>query len=206
MMIPVTYGYARESKQDAGDRSLETQLRELELYGIRQEHVFSDVSSGRRLARPGWEALMARVREGDSIVVVWQDRLSRTFEDGVAIQADFIRRGIGIISIKENINTADDSAPARLYRHTLLNQGDYLLRSTAERIRVGQDRARAEGKRIGRPPAMTAEQVRQAAELLGSGHSLTSVARGMGFHRDTITRAVGRLGGYAGNVSPETNH
>ena len=114
------------------------------------------------LRRPGSAELASHLQPGDTVVVVWQDRLTRNFEEGVALQADFIKRGIGIVSILENINTLDDSAPARIYRHTLLGQGDYLARSTGERIRVGQDRARAQGKHIGRQPAMTTEQVHEA--------------------------------------------
>ena len=42
-MIPVTYGYIRVSKSDRDEKNLETQLRILEEYGIRQEHIFRDV-------------------------------------------------------------------------------------------------------------------------------------------------------------------
>ena len=69
-MIPVTYGYARVSKSDRDERNLETQLLELERYGIREEHIFSDIASGRTVRRPGWQQLMDRVRGGDSIVAV----------------------------------------------------------------------------------------------------------------------------------------
>ena len=87
MMIPVTYGYARVSKSDRDDRNLETQLRELANHGIREELIFSDVMTGRLMSRPGWDGLMARVQPNDTIVVVWLDRFSRNFDEGVRIQA-----------------------------------------------------------------------------------------------------------------------
>ena len=115
-MIPVTYGYARVSKSDRDDRNLETQLRELANHGIRGELIFSDVMSGRLMSRPGWDDLMARIQPNDTIVVVWLDRFSRNFEEGVRIQADLTSRNIGIVAIKEGIDTTDDSAAAKYFR------------------------------------------------------------------------------------------
>ena len=108
MMIPVTYGYARVSKSDRDDRNLETQLRELANHGIRGELIFSDVMTGRLMSRPGWNDLMARIQPNDTIVVVWLDRFSRNFDEGVRIQADLTSRNIGIVAIKEGIDTTDD--------------------------------------------------------------------------------------------------
>ena len=83
MMTPVTYGYARVSKSDRDDRNLETQLRELAKHGIREELIFSDVMTGRLMSRPGWDGLMARIQPNDTIVLVWLDRFSRNFDEGV---------------------------------------------------------------------------------------------------------------------------
>ena len=145
-MIPVTYGYARVSKSDRDERNLETQLRELARHGIRQELIFSDVMTGRLMSRPGWDELMARVQPNDTILVVWLDRFSRNFDEGVRIQADLTNRNIGIIAIKEGIDTTDDSAAAKYFRRMMLANGAYQADSTSERIKAGQDRAKAEGE------------------------------------------------------------
>ena len=154
-MIPVTYGYARVSKSDRDDRNLETQLRELANHGIREELIFSDVMTGRLMSRPGWDGLMARVQPNDTIVVVWLDRFSRNFDEGVRIQADLTSRNIGIVAIKEGIDTTDDSAAAKYFRRMMLANGAYQADSTSERIKVGQERAKAEGRPPGRPPALS---------------------------------------------------
>ena len=109
-MIPVTYGYARISKADDQSKNLETQLRELETHGIRQEHIFTDEASGRTMDRPGWRELMSRVRPGDTVVVAFLDRFSRNFEEGVAIQADLTKQDIAIVAIREQIDTREGSA------------------------------------------------------------------------------------------------
>lgn len=100
-MIPVTYGYGRVSKSDRDDRNLDIQLRELANHGIHQDFIFSEVMTGRLMSRPGWDELMARIQPNDTIVVVWLDRFSRNFDEGVRIQEDLIMRNIGIVDIKE---------------------------------------------------------------------------------------------------------
>ena len=87
---------------------------------------------------------MARVQPKDTIVVVWLDRFSRNFDEGVRIQADLTKRSIGIVAIKEGIDTSDDSAAAKYFRRMMAN-GAYQTDSTSERIKAGQNRAKAEG-------------------------------------------------------------
>ena len=96
-MIAVTSGYSRVSKADDESKNLDTQFLLLAEHGIRSDLVFSDVASGRNLQRAGWQELMTRVQEGDTIVVALLDRISRNFEDGVRIQAELTRRNIGIV-------------------------------------------------------------------------------------------------------------
>ena len=76
-------------------------------HGIRDDLVYSDVASGRNLQCPGWQELMTKVQEGDTIVVAFLDRLSRSFEDGVRTQAELTRRNIGIVAIRGNIDTRE---------------------------------------------------------------------------------------------------
>ena len=142
-MIPVTYGYARVSKSDRGDRNLDTQLRELASHVIRQGLILSDVMTGRLMSRPGWDELMTRVQPGGTTVVAWRDQFSCNFDEGVRIQADLTRRNIGIVAIKEGIDTTDDSAVAKLLCRMMMANGACQADSTSERIKAGQGRAKA---------------------------------------------------------------
>ena len=191
-MIPVTYGYVRVSKSDRDEKNLETQLRILEEYGIRQEHIFRDVQTGTTFRRHGWRELMAHVRPKDTIAVCWQDRFSRNFDEGVAIQADLTKREIWIVAIRENIDTRDGSAGAKFYRRMMMSQGAYQADSSSERIRAGQDRARAEGRKIGRPPALTPEDIDDCRRLYadGAGYSLRRIARLKRVSKTTVKKAV----------------
>ena len=112
-MLPVTYGYARVSKSDDDAKNLDTQLRLLAHHGIREDLIFTDMTSGRTMNRPGWRELMGPVQPGDTIVVAFLDRFSRNFEEGVRIQAELTARDIGIVALRENI---DGSAAAKFLR------------------------------------------------------------------------------------------
>lgn len=57
-----------------------------------------------------------------------------------------------------------------------------------ERTHSGLARARAAGKRFGRPPALNQEQRQAALEHLKAGDSISAVAREFGTSRQTIMR------------------
>ena len=190
MPIAVTYGYARVSKADDDAKNLETQLRLLADHGIRPELVFSDVASGRSMNRPGWQDLMSRVQPGDTVVVAFLDRLSRSFEEGVRIQAELTQRDIAIVALRENIDTREGSAAARFFRRSMLAQGAYQVDSASERIKLGLDRARAEGKRVGRPPALSPDQVEQCRRMAQDGAGLRQIARVMQCSPATVKKVL----------------
>ena len=189
-MLPVTYGYARVSKSDDDAKNLETQLRLLAHHGIREDLIFTDVASGRTMNRPGWRDLLSHVQPGDTIVVAFLDRFSRNFEEGVRIQAELTARDIGIVALRENIDTSDGSAAAKFFRRSMLAQGAYQVDSASERIKLGLDRARAGGKRVGRPPALTPEQVEQCRRMADEGAGLRQIARVMQCSPATVKKIL----------------
>ena len=131
---------------------------------------------------------MNLVQPGDTIVVAFLDRFSRNFEEGVRIQAELTGRDIGIVAIRENINTSDGSAAAKFFRISMLAQGAYQVDSASERIRLG--RARAGGKQVGRPPACTQDQVEQCRRMADEGAGLRQIARVMQCSPATVKEAL----------------
>ena len=199
-MLPVTYGYARVSKADDEARNLETQLGILADHGIRENLIFSDVASGRTMNRTGWIDLMARVQPGDTIVVAFLDRFSRNFEEGVRIQAELTGRGIGVVAVRENIDTSDGSAAAKFFRRrSTLAQGAYQVDSASERIKLGLDRARAGGMKVGRPPALSPEQAEQCRRMADEGAGLRQIARVMTCSPATVKKALDVVAGGQGD-------
>ena len=190
VMLPVTYGYAWVSKADDEARNLETQLRILADHGIRKDLIFSDVASGRTMSRTGWMELMSRVKPGDTIVVAFLDRFSRNFEEGVRIQAELTGLDIGIVAIRENIDTSDGSAAAKFFRRSMLAQGACRVDSASERIKLGLARARGNGKNAGRPRALTSDQIEQCRRMADECAGLRQIARVMTCSRAIVKKAL----------------
>ena len=100
-------GYVRVSSID------QNADRQLEHFHV--EKLFTDKASGKDTNRPQLQALLAYVREGDTIVVHSMDRLARNVDDLRRIVHEQTRRGIRLQFIKENlIFTGDDSPMANL--------------------------------------------------------------------------------------------
>ena len=106
------------------------------------------------------------------------------------IQAELTQQKIGIIAIREEINTAADSAAAKYFRRMMLANGAYQVDATSERVRAGLDRAKAEGKRLGRLPALTPEQVQECRRMYAGTPSIRRVARIMKVSQGTVKRAL----------------
>ena len=188
-MLSVIYGYAGVSRADDDAGNLETQLGILADPGIREDLIFSDVASGRTMNPTDWRDLMSRVQPGDTIVVAFLDRFSRNFEEWVRIQAGLTGRGIGIAAVRENIDPSDGNAAAKFFRRSMLAQGACQVNCASERIELGLDRARAGGKQVGRPPALTLEQVERCRRMADEGSGLRHIARVMICSPATVKKA-----------------
>ena len=118
------------------------------------------------------------------------DRFSRNFEEGVRIQAELTRKDIGIVAVRENTDTREGSAAAKFFRRSMLAQGAYQVDSASERIKLGLERARTEGKRVGRPPALSAEQLEQCRRMDAEGAGQRQIARVLGCSPATVKKAL----------------
>ena len=190
-MISVTYGYARVSKAERDEKNLETQLNELDKYGIRRDLIFVDDATGMNYKRPGWEALMERVQPGNVIVAYNIARLGKTFYESVTIQADLTRRGIWIVGIQDRITTVDENAGARFYRRMMLANGAFHAETTSEQILAGLERAKKQGKTLGRPPALGPERQQEARNIYTRTKSIRATAREMKVSHGPVKKALG---------------
>ena len=69
------YGYARVSTRE---QNLDRQLKALMEYGIQERDIITDKESGKSLEREGYQMLKNHLlREGDTLVIMSLDRLSR---------------------------------------------------------------------------------------------------------------------------------
>ena len=116
------------------------------------------------------------------------DRLFRSLADLIAIVATLRRRGVGFMSLHEALETTIRQ-PTGLPR--LRGAAEFIRELIIEGTREGLDAARGRGARLGRPPAMTAEQIRHARDLLARpDNTVSSIARLLGVSRATVYKYV----------------
>ena len=189
----IRYGYARVSKSSDDTQNLETQIKILESEGIRRELIFTDVISGATMKREGWQNLRKQVRSGDVIVLCYIDRLGRNLKDGLNIIQDLSADGIGIVALKEGIDTRDSNPMSKFIIHLFLIIAEWQLANTTSRIKDGLSRARQNNVRIGRPPIITETQAGYIAEEAISGISIAEIARRHKVSRGTVRNYRAKL-------------
>ena len=136
------------------------------------------------------------LKPGDTVVVPRLDRLARNLWEGLKTIQELHDQGINIRSLAEGLDTGDDSPTSRLMLHMLLSLAEWERDTIRDRIRAGVDRAAAEGRTGGRPPALSPEKVEAVRSFLENGGSVSGAARTFGVSRPTV-RAV-KDGTYAG--------
>ncbi|HZT82245.1 MAG TPA: recombinase family protein [Gemmataceae bacterium] len=160
--------YARVSTRDK-DQDPETQLRQLRQHvaGERVVGEFVDRASATDLrGRKEWRRLLelAQRRQVDLILVWRLDRAFRSVLDGASTLEQLRHCGCGLRSLMEPwIDTTSPMGEA-LYHITIawaqLEKG-----ILAERTRAGMERARADGRQIGRPRRPPVEAHRRWPEV-----------------------------------------
>jgi DNA invertase Pin-like site-specific DNA recombinase len=85
------------------DQNLDLQKKALSKAGCRK--VFEDKVSGTRAARPGLDAALATLREGDTLVVWKLDRLGRSVKNLVDLVGELQHQGVQFQSLTDSINT-----------------------------------------------------------------------------------------------------
>ena len=194
-MDPGVFGYIRVSQAE-GESGLATQRRILNDHELRDDRIFTDVASGRNMRRPSWTELRGVLRPGDTVVVPRLDRLARNLWEGLKTIEELHDQSINIRSLAEGLDTGDDSPTSRLMLHMLLSLAEWERDTIRDRIKAGVNRAAAEGRVGGRPPALSAEKVEAVKSFLEHGGSVSAAARTFGVSRPTV-RTV-RDGIYAG--------
>ena len=180
-------GYARVSTRE---QLLDRQTRALTEAGCAR--IFADKLSGRTAERPELVACLDYLRPGDTLVVPSLDRLSRSLQDLIALVTELRRRQVGFRSLHEALDTTTPGG--RLVFHVFAALAEFIRELIVEGTREGLDAARARGQRLGRPPALNAEQVRQARQLLTNAeNSVASIARLLGVSRSTLYAHVPEL-------------
>lgn len=183
-----TFAYARVS---TSDQTTANQLREIMAAGfsVDKRRVVSESISGSVSAdqRPGFAQLLVKMEEGDVLIVTKLDRLGRNAMDVRATVEGLAERGIRVHCLA--LGGVDlTSAAGRMTMQVLNAVAEFERDLLIERTHAGIARAKAEGKAMGRPSALSHEQRADVLRELDAGASVAALARRFGTSRQTIMR------------------
>ena len=155
--------YCRVSKED---QHPENQIAELNRFIANREDfefykLYVDKISGAKDSRPALNELMmdARQKQFDTVLVWKLDRLGRSLQHLIQIIEEWRKLGIDFICMTEPIDTT--SASGELIFHIFGAIAQFERQLITERINLGLDRAKKQGKRLGRPPGKKDTKVRR---------------------------------------------
>jgi DNA invertase Pin-like site-specific DNA recombinase len=178
-------GYARVSTDD---QSLDLQYDALTKAGC--ERIFDDKASGARDDRPGLADALSHCRPGDVLCVYKLDRLGRTTRGLLELVEDLRKRDIGFRSLSDSIDTT--TTMGRFFFTVMAGLAEMERDLIRERTRAGLAASRARGRKGGRKPKLTAQQICHAHKLLADPQvTIKEVAASLKVNRATIYRALG---------------
>jgi DNA invertase Pin-like site-specific DNA recombinase len=172
--------YARVSThhQDASNQTLELRAAAQRMgWEVIDELVDDGVSGTKgRESRPAFDRLFQMVQRREiQVVAAWSiDRLGRSLQHLVTFMAEVQASEVDLYIHRQAINT---STPAgRMIFGIFSALGEYERELIRDRILSGLARARAQGKKLGRPSNVN-DSVRTSVQLLrDKGHSIHSIA------------------------------
>ena len=176
-----TFGYARVSTLD---QNLDTQLDILTKAGC--DRIFQDKITGMSLQRPALDELLGLLREGDTVLVARFFRLGRSRDHVIHLVHSFHQRGVHFKALDLGIDTTTPAGKFML--SVFASLAEYDRESLLEKTKAGQQLAAAQGKHIGRPKGLNAENLGKVRKALEKGLSVAETAELTGISLSSVKR------------------
>lgn len=185
-MTSRTFAYARVSTVEQLTENQAEQIAQAG-YTIDSRRYIEEKVSGSvsAMQRQGFQRLLDRMEEGDTLIVTKLDRIGRDSIDVQQTVEMFTQRGIRLVVLQLG-NLDLTSSAGGLMVKVLAAVADFERDLIIERTKAGQARAKAEGKHMGRPPKTTKEARGQIRRLLEQGVTVSEASRRFAVSRATI--------------------
>ena len=191
-----TYGYIRVSTEE---QDYNNQMQEIVRNLVVDEFISSECSSRKSQDKRGLTELFDRLEYGDVLVVTELSRLARSTSELLLMIEGFIKQGIGLIALKQNIRIPANGDKMDAATKTVVTMFGLMAELERDfismRTKMGLAARRAAGVRLGKPPGTQQAsrldtQRQQIADRLATGRSVLSISRELVVGRTTLVSYI----------------
>ena len=166
-------GFARVSTKE---QELTLQLKQLEEFGC--EKIFHGKHSGVSVKNDEQlKELIDFIREADEVIVTRLDRLGRSLKSILDAIDHIHSKGACLNIIDGSLNTGNDNP----FSNAMINLCGVFAKLERDLIKVrteeGRAEAKAQGKHMGRAPALSDKQAKELFKEKLNGESISALAR-----------------------------
>lgn len=165
------------------------QVEALEIHGI--DKWFKEKISAKDTNRPQLQAMLDYAREGDTIYIHDFSRIARSTKDLLDIVEQVTRKGVHLVSNKENIDSSTPSGKLMLTMIGAINE--FERANLLERQREGIAIAKREGKYKGRAFKSIPDFDVQYSRYLCHEITKKELAKLLGISRPTLDKRIQEL-------------
>ena len=176
------------------DQTTENQLRELNSYcdrmGYQVVKVYEDEVSGAksREKRPAYNQMCkdAFLKKFNTIIGWDVSRFGRSMKEFVSFLADMDEKGIGVIAVKNGLDTSSSSGRMMMKLIGVLEEWNREM--LIERTNAGLARTVANETKLGRKSVLTPSIKRRVIDLKENGFSIRKISGEIGINRGAVQR------------------
>lgn len=182
-MSGLKIGYVRVSSLEQHE---DRQIAALESKGIDKWYV--EKVSGKDMNRPQLQSMLDYVREGDTVYVHEFSRLGRSVSDLLEIVDTLQKKGVALISNKENLDTSTPTGKLMLTMMAAIAEFERacILERQREGIKLAKERGVYKGRREIRIPDFPEYYQR----YLKREYNLGELAKKLGISRPTLNKLI----------------
>ena len=179
------------------DQTIDNQLLELRDHcskmGWEIVKEYADEGLSGTLSRDKRPALNSLIKDAyrkkfDSVVCWDISRIGRSMKELVLFLSDMKDRDIGICSVRQGFDTSTTMGEMMFQFVGILSSWEREM--IRERTLAGLDRARSEGKTLGRKKVITDEITSKIVNLRSIGRSIRDIASEVGVSRGTVSNVL----------------
>jgi DNA invertase Pin-like site-specific DNA recombinase len=189
--------YVRTS---TSEQTIEHQLSQAKQAGFTFDDVIEDEGvsgvSTPLAERPNGKRLFDLLRDGDTLVVRWVDRLGRNYDDIQKNIRLFLDRGVTIRTVINSMtfDAKPTDAMAKAIRDAMLSFMSAMAEAQALAMKEAQSAGIAHAKATkpdsykGRKPSYKAAQVSLIMQMFNEGDGVNKIARDVGLSKFSVSR------------------